>query len=184
MNVPIAIPERFHSGDTVTWTKKLSDYLPTDGWVLIYEIAGANTAKTITGTDNGDGTHLMMLSAALNDISAGAYAWQAYATKGTERYTIGSGTVNVLANLAYGGATDVRSHAKITLDAIEATIENRATIDQRRMQIAGRLIERMPIEELIRLRSTYKNEYARELRAQRIANGLGSGRRILTRMKA
>jgi hypothetical protein len=179
--IPTTEPTSIISGDTVKWTKSLPDYLPTL-WTLKYEIVNSAAAKTITATDNGD-THLATLTAALNDLAAGDYSIVGYVTDiatGLERYTVYTGRVSVSANLA-DGAADVRSHIKKVLDAIEATLEGRATQDQRRMQIAGRLIERMHMEELLMLRDRYKAEYAAEVRAEKIANGLPSGGKILTR---
>jgi len=183
LTIPTIEPDSFTSGDTVKWTKSLPSFLPADGWVLTYHIIDAATSKSVVATDNGDGTHAAVLTAALNTFSAGSYHMKGFVTKGTERFTVFVGTVVVQQDLS-SGAADVRSHAKITLDAIEATLENRATQDQRRMQVAGRLIERMHIDELLKLRAVYKAEYARERRLERMANGLPSRTKIMTRMRS
>ena len=69
----------------------------------------------------------------------------------------------------------IRSHANVVLDAIEAVIENRATIDQQSMAIAGRSLSRMSIDDLLNFRNQYKNEYLRELKKARVKNGSSSG---------
>jgi len=181
LTIPTIEPDVLTSGDTVQWTKSLANYLPADGWVLTYHIVDAVISKDIVATDNGDGTHLAVFTAALSTVPAGTYAMKGFVTNNSERFTVFVGTVVAHQDLSTG-ATDIRSHAKKTLDAIEATLENRATQDQRRMQVAGRLIERMHIDELLKLRAVYKAEYARERRLERLANGLPSRTKILTRM--
>ena len=70
------------------------------------------------------------------------------------------------------------SHAKIVLDAIEAVIENRATMDQSSMSIAGRSLSRLSIDELLTFRARYRAEYLKEVKQLRIKNKRGSGNTI------
>ena len=87
---------------------------------------------------------------------------------------IDDGFLEVIDNYATT-TSDIRSHAKVVLDAIEAVIENRATIDQQSMSIAGRSLSRMSIDDLLNFRNQYKNEYLRELKKARVKNGSSSG---------
>ena len=64
------------------------------------------------------------------------------------------------------------------LDAIEAVIENRATLDQERYRINDRELWRTPVTELIKLRQRYRAEVQAEKNAERIRNGTGIGGRI------
>ena len=73
---------------------------------------------------------------------------------------------------------DLRSHAKKVLDAIEAVIENRATVDQSSFSIAGRSLSRMSIDELLTLKNRYKAEYLKEIKEARIKNKQRSGNTI------
>ena len=50
--------------------------------------------------------------------------------------------MTILPNLADTNA-DLRSHAKIVLDSLEAVIQGRANMDQSSMSIAGRSLSRM-----------------------------------------
>jgi hypothetical protein len=72
----------------------------------------------------------------------------------------------------------LRSHAKIVLDSIEAVLENRATMDQSSMSIAGRSLSRTPLPDLMELRDRYKAEYLKEIKLARIRNKQGSGNTI------
>jgi hypothetical protein len=137
----------------------------------------------ITATDNGDGTHLVNLAPATTAAyTAGKYRWQAYVSDSDDRYLVDSGTIEIKPNFAVQtNGYDDRGHVKTVLDAIEAVIEGRATKDQMSYSIAGRSLSLTPIPDLIVLREKYKAEYANEVRAERIANGLGHIGKILVR---
>mgnify|MGYP004192860319 CR=1 FL=1 len=75
----------------------------------------------------------------------------------------------------------VRSYAKTILDAIEAVISNRATMDQQSMSIAGRSLSRMSVDELMTFRNQFKQEYLQEVKAARNKNGQASGNTIKVR---
>ena len=115
-------PTIITAGSTIQWTKNLSDYKPEDGWVLSYRFFSVSQNKEVTATDNGDSTHLAVISAtASGGYTSGDYNWQAFVTKGSERFDVGCGELHV--NAYPTGAVEGRSHVKRTLDAIEATIE-------------------------------------------------------------
>ena len=77
---------------------------------------------------------------------------------------------------------DNRSHVKKVLDALEATLENKASQDQLSYSIAGRSLSRLSPTELIQWRDRYREEYNREVQAERIAQGLGNSNKIRVRM--
>ena len=64
------------------------------------------------------------------------------------------------------------------LDAIEAVMENRASMDQSSMSIAGRSLSRMSVDDLMTFRDRYKAEYLKEIKLARIRNKQGSGNTI------
>ena len=64
------------------------------------------------------------------------------------------------------------------VDAVEAVLENRASMDQQSMSIAGRSLSRMSITDLMTFRDRYKAEYLKEVKIARIKNGLASGNTI------
>lgn len=186
MTIPTTEPSQFIQGDTVKWTKSLSDYLPADGWVLSYAFVlegGSSNQKTATSTDNGDGTHLVTITAATSaGFSVGIYHWQAYVTKSGERYTVESGQVEVNPDFAtLTAGYDNRGHVKKVLDAIEAVLENRASEEQNYIMIGSTQITNIPHGELLALRSQYRSEYQRELQAAKIARGESGGTSIKVR---
>jgi len=180
--IPLNEPESFTEGDTVKWRRSLPDYLPGDGWTLTYRFGRADEATiTVTGSDNGDQTHLISISPAVSaTFVQGVYYYQASVSDGTDRYTVASGNVLVTPDFASVENPDTRTHARKVLDAIEAVLEERATQSQLSISVAGQSITMLSPEELIRWRSVYKAEVDSEERAERIQQGLG-GKRIKTR---
>lgn len=184
MTAPIrtSVPASVTAGDTLTWRISLADYPASDGWALKYRLISLSNKYDITAAADGD-DHLVTVAAATSAAYvAGAYAWIAYATKGTERYTIGQGSLAIQADLAAQAAGyDTRSHAKKTLAAIEAWIEARDP-GVAEYEIAGRRMKYIPKAELLAMRSRYQAEVRSEEAAERISNGLSARNRLLVRL--
>ena len=106
-------------------------------------------------------------SSTTTGYSVGDYIWEAHITKSSDSNRVMVDSGRTITHLADTNA-DLRSHAKKVVDAIEAVIENRATIDQQSMSIAGRSLSRMSIDDLLNFRNQYKNEYLRELKKQEL----------------
>lgn len=176
-------PDSITKGDSVIWRKSLADY-PATSWTLTYYIRGA-AALDITATADGS-AYVISISAAQTDtLSAGDYWWQAVATSGAQQVTVASGVITVrpsLSDLAAG--YDGRSHVKKVLDALEATLEDKATLDQLSYSIQGRSLSKMSPEDLYRWRDKYARMYAQELEQQRIARGLKSRRKVQIRFNS
>lgn len=192
-------PAEINIGDTITWIRRsvqaLSendngtvDYIDikaSEGWALKFTAVGKTgiiAINAIADPDNADDFKFTALPAATAAYIAGDYQWQITATKATDRYTIATGFVTLLDNIAGRSALyDNRSHAKKVLDAIEAVIEGRASQEQQSYTIAGRSLEYTSLPDLLKLRATYKTEYENELATAKTAAGLGTGRKVYTR---
>lgn len=185
MTVTIATtePSEFVAGDTVKWTKSVSDYKPEDSWVLTYYFVKTGTRQTITATDNGDSKHLITLTAAASaDWPVGEYKWQAVVTKTTERYIVDSGSLTVEMDFAQQtSGHDSRTYWETVLENVKAVLEERATKDQSSYTIHGRQLSRTPVGDLLALYSKAQGEVAKEKREEAIKNGLGHSGKILTR---
>lgn len=173
-------PTSIVSGDTVTFQKDLADY-PASTWTLKYTVAGASV-NTYTAAASGD-SHLVTIAAsATATFAAGDYLLTGYVEKDSERHTVYSGSLTVKADpTGISAGYDPRTHAKKTLDAIEAVIAGRAGSDVSAYTIGGRSLTKIPIPELVQLRQVYKGEVAREKRAARIAAGQGGGGQVRVR---
>lgn len=184
-NYSTAEPSILVAGDRFTWKRDdlAGDYSPS-AYALTYEfhsdVGGGGSKKfTITATEADDTYYIEVGSSTTASYTPGDYVWEAYITRSadSERIMVDSGRTEITINLANTNA-DLRSHAKKVLDAIEAVIENRATIDQSSMSIAGRSLSRMNIDELMNFRMQYKTEYLKEIKLARIRNKQGSGNTV------
>jgi len=93
----------------------------------------------------------------------GDYVFEVRATNGADVVIVSEGRVRVRPDLAKAGeGYDGRSEARKALDAIEAVIAKRATLDQERYRINNRELYRTPVEQLLRLRSHYVELVRRE----------------------
>lgn len=185
-NYPEKEPEELIAGDRWAWkrTDLNADY-DNSLYTLKYSarlegVSGTSSIEIeITASASGNDYLIEVAAATTAAYTVGTYHWQAYITRDSdsERVTIQDGIFRIIADRDEA-TTDPRTHAKITLEAIEAVIENRATKDQMSYTIAGRSLGRMEIEDLMKFRMTYKAEVAVEDRA---ANSKGS-RKVLVRL--
>lgn len=184
MTNPTIEPRTLRAGDTWKWRREdLADY-PAPTWTLKYRFKSAAGGFEVVAAASGALHQVTVAASTTAGFAAGTYSWAAWVESGAEQYTVGSGTVTIEPNLRAGAATDAldaRSHARKVLAAIEAVLEGRASRDQEEYRIGDRMLKRTPIADLLRLRALYRKEVAAEDAAAAIANGTGTGRRILTR---
>lgn len=174
-------PTIIYAGDSVTWTRTLADY-PAPTWTLGYSLVKADTAYTIATTADGSSHRAAVSTTTTAAYLPGEYTLTAYVTQAGERVTLpGASRVTVRPNPALSTA-DPRSHARRTLDAIDALLEGRATGDVAAYTINGRSLTKVPLAELITLQSHYRRLVDREDAESRIARGLASGRKIYSRI--
>ena len=186
-NYPTQVPTELKLGDYFAWKiNNLSTDYPNTGYVLSYEfnlIDGGTPANiTITATNLGADYKVEVASSVTAAYTKGEYNWVSYITRTSDsaRVKMAEGYVEVQDNYATTSAS-VRSHAKIVLDAVKAVIENRATMDQSSMSIAGRSLSRMSIDELFQLKDRYQADYDAEVKKAAIKNGKSSRTTILTK---
>lgn len=176
-----------YAGDDLDFDTEVEDHSAADGWSLVYRLvprSSAGTAIQITGIARGAAFNIRALSSVTAAWGPGVYTWRSWVIKGDERQTVGEGITEILADPATVAAGyDGRSHARICLDAIQAVIQNRATLDQEEVSIGGRSLKRTPLADLLKLRSAYIAEVGREVQAERLALGLDSGRRVYVRFQ-
>lgn len=180
-DIPSSVPAAVTAGDTLSWRITLGDYPASAGWSLAYRLINASGHYDITATASGDDFVVSVPASTSAGYAPGEYAWQAYVSRGTERYTVDSGVLTVRPNLAaQAGGFDMRSHARKMLAAIEAWLESRdpGVADY---QIAGRAMRYVPRGELLALRDRYRNEVRMEEAADRLAKGLEPANRLLVR---
>lgn len=180
---PYREPATVVAGDTVRWRKCLPQYPTADGWTLKYRLINAQNHYDIVAFSAGDHEYeIDVLASTTAAWAPGTYAWQAYVDNGSDRFTVGQGTLRVLPNLAGQTAGyDARSHARRALEAIEAVLERRASEAHLEYEIAGRRLRFIPVAELLALRDRYRMEVRAEEDAERAAAGLAPRNKIRVR---
>lgn len=172
--VPTSEPEKLRAGDTATWIRELSDYLPADSWILYYAATTASAQILITGSDNGDGRHLVDVAKATTAAwDAGIYRIIGYVDNGTDRHEVYDNYLEITPDLsAATSGVEARSTVKQTLDALDAVILGKASKDQLSYSIAGRSLSHYSPEELL----TWRREYLRLWHAEQDALNAASGK--------
>lgn len=173
-------PAEIVAGVTLEIPVTLTAY-PASAWTLTVALRGMHShAIDLTATADGDTYVIGATAAETAEYHTGLYWYTMRVTDGTDVIEVDSGESTVTADLAtVTGSYDGRSHVQRVLDAIEAVIEGRATIDQQSYSIGNRTLARTPIGDLLSLRTKYRDELRREQAAAKGQSLLG--RRVLTR---
>jgi hypothetical protein len=188
----VNIPAQIRAGDTVKWRDdaardNLGGAIDSASWTLTYYLR-TNTASegaTVTGTAFGTGWESTLSAATSAGFDAGTWFWQAIASNGSEKATLGAGQLEVLAALNYTGtpgAFDGRSQAQKDLDAVQAAI--RSIISGGAVAeytIGNRRLKKLEMTDLLALESNLKASVKREQAAQLQANGLGNPHNLFVR---
>jgi len=188
----VNIPATIRAGDTIKWrdvasADNLGNPITSATWTLTYYLRydHNNEGATVVGTAYGTGWEFTVSAGTSAGFDDGEWYWQALATHGAEKVTLGAGQLEVLPALSYAGspgAFDGRSQAEIDLDAVKSAI--RTLISGGAVQqysIAGRSLSRYSLGDLMALESSLKAEVKREQKAQLIANGLGNPHNLFVR---
>lgn len=186
-SIPTAEPSFVTAGDTVTWSRSLQDYPASAGWVLKYRLINASGKIDITASASGD-DHLVVVAPATTALwVAGDYTWQAYVEKSSNRYTVGSGSIEVRTNLAAEAAGyDTRSTAKQILDQLEAAYSDYCTNGQGLVQqyaIGGRQMQFRDATDFISAIEYWRAKVQSETALEQISLGLGNPRRLYVRFR-
>lgn len=172
-------PSSINAGDTAKWLISLADYPASDGWALAYTLVNASTRITFSAAAQGDDHLVNIAPATTNGWAVGDYDYRAVASLSGESYTVRSGRISI--KPAFSAAVDVRSHARRTLEAIEATLEGRASSATAEYEIAGRKMKYIPVPELMVLRDRFRADVRNEDAAARVASGAANPGRVFVR---
>lgn len=176
MIVPTREPQNITAGETLTWTRTLADYSPADGWALNYFYRSRNGVgfDAVAVAAASDDYLVEVPSSATASLAPGTICWQAWVSRGSERYLVGSGETKVAHGFVGGTATttvDARSTAERILDAIDATLEGRVTKDISQYMIGNRQLIKISPNDLLALRKHYADLVAKERRRRRAKAG-------------
>ena len=178
-------PTTLQAGDTITWSRSLSSYPASAGWVLKYRLLFAvGTAVDITATPSGADHAVSLLASATASFTAGAATLVPWVEKADERYTLDPIPVTVLANLATATNFDGRTQNQRILQAAKAALETYVTTGKltvEEYELNGR---RMRFRNLAHINDTialYERLVAADA-ARALANTGTAPGRVITRM--
>lgn len=155
------LPDKIGAGLTFNRLLTLTAYPATD-WALTVLLRGKQSVDLVA-TAEGSQHRLTATAAQTATWLAGDYWFTMRATRGAEVVEVETGSITVTTDMAtITGIHDGRTQAQIALDAINAVIGKRATLDQQRYRINNRELYRESITELLKLRSFYQLEVKRE----------------------
>jgi hypothetical protein len=179
--IPTTEPTKFRAGDTIKWTKTLADYSAADSWILSYSIRGSidvdDSDVTVSTHSNGTDFSVVIASTFTSTMTAGTYWWLARVTLSGEVFTVDQGTFTVTTDIqaADGGSFDGRSAVKVRLDSVQSAIDTLITNKMASYNLDGRTTTYLDLPSLMTERDRLKQEYASEIRAEKLGNGLKPG---------
>lgn len=156
----MSIPNKIRAGDTLKFTESLTDY-PASVWTLAYTLINATDNIEFVAVPVGDDYSVNIAHGITSNWNKGYYAYVARVSNGTESYVVLYGDLEILAN-ATSANFEVRSHARIVLDNINAVLEDKATLEQASYSIDGRSLNSRSIDELLKIKEKYEYLVARE----------------------
>lgn len=169
-------PTRITAGNSYAWSKHLK-YFQSDGWTVHFSITGINNQLTFDAQEESAGHWSVSISSSQTEVlSEGEYRLIGYAknTSLDQRVTFYSNFLKVRPD--FSQATDLRSYAEKTLEAIEAMILKSASKDQQSVTVDGQTLSRRSVPDLMLLRDRFKREVAREKdlkKSKRLGHSVG-----------
>lgn len=159
----IDFPSSIGAGLSFKASAVLPDYAaPT--WALSAVIRGPGVIN-LPATGSGTEFTFAVPAATTAGWVPGVYWASLRVTDGVDVHEIAVRQLTVLPDLAAAGeGYDGRSQNELALEAINAVLAKRATIDQQRYTINNRELWRTPMADLLKLRSFYTTAVRRERR--------------------
>ena len=183
------IPSIVAAGTTITWrdddtTVPFDQNATSADWTLTYYLRSAvSGAHTVTGSAYNNGWELVISAADSASFYDGEWSWEAVVSKGSEKFRLGQGTIEVKQSLSYtgtAGAIDTRSQNKIDRDNIKAALR-KFQDGMQEYSIGGRTYKRIHRNDLAAELDRLNGIVMREDIAEKVAQGLGNPSRFFVR---
>jgi len=166
-------PTEITQNTSVSWTKYLSDFSPTE-YALVYSFRAINFKLDKTATTDGANFLISLTPVETLTFPPGPLWWLSKASKGTDLYAVDDGMIQILPDLSQTASYDGRTFAEVMLDAIESILSKRATagtVDLVSKTIGVENIDKRP-DLLMQWRDKFKSEAMKDR---------GEGQNILAR---
>ncbi len=162
------IPTTLRAGDTWKWKSAFADYPASEGWALSTAFRG-EVVLDVAAVADGDAWISTATATATAGVAAGRYTWVSRVTKDGEVYTVGSGVIEILPNLAAQSAGyDGRTDAEKQLAAAEASLTALLSKKSSSVSFGDQSYTIQDIEKLKRVRDELRQQVTNEKAA---ANG-------------
>lgn len=177
-DVPQIEPVEIFAGDSIHFTKSLSNYSAADGWTLAYRLLSQKglAAQTIAAVASGTGFEIQVASATTATWAEGEYWLIGYVTLLTERVQIYQGKFTVKPNPAIASHFDGRTYLQRILALLEEVIEQGVIREVIRYSYGGVTTEVQSMKDALDARDRIK-----ALVVQEEAAASGTQRRIYTK---
>ncbi len=109
----------------------------------------------MVATVDGDEFVFIISASETSSWSAGLYSAVLRVRSGENVHQPYSGRLTVLPDVAASDSFDPRTQAEKMLEAIQATLANRATTDQLRIEFNQRRLEKTPLTDLLKLEARF-----------------------------
>lgn len=172
---------RFAIGGNLEFTKSISAYPASAGWVLSYRLVLKSGVGHITfDATASDDDHVVSVAAATTAAWVpGTYTWFSWVTLGADVHNVEQGETELLPNPRTATTSlDLRSAAQTALDNVRATIRGTASTNVLLYSIAGRQLQHYAIADLIKLESKLQRDVQSE---QQVITGR-TPRRLVARV--
>lgn len=178
--VSCSIPDKIGAGLTFDRLLTLTAF-PAPDWSVSLLLRGRSAIDLVAAAEGSQ--HRLRADAATTTTWApGDYWYTLRAVRAGEVVEVEQGQMVIAPDLAaVTGDFDGRSQAQIALEAIDAVLAKRATLDQERYRINNRELYRTPIADLLKLRSCYAEQVKREKAAACGRNPFGATVRVRLR---
>lgn len=155
------VPDLIKAGLTFSF-RMTATANPAPDWSAVLLLRGPASIDVPASADGAQ--HLFRVDAVETaPWAAGVYGWSIRAERGVDLVEVCCGQTTIAADFAAAApGVDLRSHAQKVLAALEAVIENRATLDQQKYTINNRELWRTPLPELL----AFRNQYRAQVRAE------------------
>lgn len=159
----MVIPTTFIAGLSVSFPVTFSQY-PASEWDATLHLRSANHSADIQAQKQGDSFLFVATALETAEWVPGEYSAIIRVAKGLDVHQPCADRVSVQPDLVQLETYDPRSDAEKSLDAIRATLSNRATTDQLKLSFGGRSLEKTPISDLLKLERRFVVMVSKEKR--------------------
>jgi hypothetical protein len=128
--IPTTEPATLRAGDRWQWRREDLGDFPAPTWTLTYHFRNATSLFDVVASPAGVSFLVDVDIATTAAIAPGLYSWYALVSDGVSRHQVGLGTIQITPDVSAAVVHDGRSFPRRLLDAVEATLESRATAEQ------------------------------------------------------